>query len=203
MTVSPPILVLSHHGHAPPAFRPWLDAGRLVSLWEWELTEDGIAQAPGLLLTMHLDQTRAMSWLPALDAMLDRHGRILINGQVARPFISGLGGFVLCGRKREHYCLTVLGEHPVFEGVDRLSLEVRKGVAGFYGRGHNALPDGAQPLTGVGPEMAPIDWIWRRQAGGAVFSHAGNDLWGNTDDEAVRDRLIGNSINWLAQETEA
>jgi len=198
-----PIYVMSHHGGLPPLFRPFEASGRLKGVWEWDLDPAAVASASGLLVTMHLDQTLAMSWVDALATMLGRGGRVLINGQVARPWLSGLEPFVLCGRKREHFRITVLDEHPVFAGVDRSALETRRGVAGFYGRGHNPMPAGARALTGVGPDAAPLDWIWRRADGGAVLSHAGNDLWMNTDDAAQRDLMIANSLRWLAHETEA
>src|SRR6185503_12946928 len=144
-----PIYIMSHHGGLPPLFAPFAASGHLQGVWEWDLDAATIISASGLLLTMHLDQTLAMTWRDNLETMLRSGGRILINGHVARPFISGLAPFVLCGRKREHFKLTVLGEHAVFEGVDRRALETRRGVAGFYGRGHNPPPEGARPLTGI------------------------------------------------------
>jgi hypothetical protein len=194
---------MSHHGGLPAQFAPFAASGRLKGVWEWDLDAATIASASGLLLTMHLDQTRAMAWRDNLEAMLGRGGRILVNGHVARPFISGLTPFVLCGRKREHFKLTVLGEHAVFDGVDRLALETRRGVAGFYGRGHNPPPDGARALTGIGPQAAPLDWVWHRTDGGTVLSHAGNDLWMNTEDAAQEELMIANALRWLAGETEA
>jgi hypothetical protein len=147
---------------------------------------------------MHLDQIRAETWRPALERLLDRGGRIFVNGHVARPFVDGLAPFVLSGRGQVDLAQTVLADHPVFAGVDRATFQRRRGVAGFYGRGHNPMPAGATALTGVGRDRAPLDWVWRRPAGGAVFSHAGNDLWGNTEDAATNARLADNVIAWVA-----
>ncbi len=198
-----PVYVMSHHGGLPPLFRPFEQQGRLRGIWEWDLDAAAVESAPGLLLTMHLDQTLAMNWTSHLERMLVRGGRILINGPVALPYINGLAPFVLCGRRREHFKIIVLGEHPLFDGIDRRALETRRGVAGFYGRGHNPPPANARPLTGIGPKTAPLDWIWHRAEGGSVLSHAGNDLWMNTDDTAQRDRFIANAVRWLSHETEA
>ncbi|MBL8834033.1 MAG: hypothetical protein JNL71_16705 [Rhodospirillales bacterium] len=197
-----PIFVLSHYGGLPAAFEPFVRDGHLEGVWEWDLTKERIAAARGIVLTIHLDQLRATEWRDELGMMLARGGRILINGHVEQAFIAGVGRFAAGGRGREHLRLSKLGEHPVFDGVDRLAFETRRGVAGFYGRGHNAMPDGAQALTGVGPDMAPLDWVWRRTDGGTVLSHAGNDLWTSCDETDVVDRLAANIVRWLGHKTE-
>ncbi len=197
-----PLLVLSHHGGVPAPFARFVREGRLAAEWEWDVTAARIAAARGVMLTLHLDQIRAMEWRDGFEAMLARGGRVLLNGHAERPFLPGVGHFVLGGKQRQHLTLSVLGDHPLFEGVDRLTFETRRGVAGFYGRGHNAMPAGAQALTGVGPDAAPLDWVWRHDGGGAVLSHAGNDLWTGSEDMALIDRLLDNAVRWLAHETE-
>jgi hypothetical protein len=200
--MTPPLLVRSHFGGMPQAFAEAAASGRCVSAWEWDVTPALIAAASGVITTMHLDQIRAENWAADLEALLARGGRVFINGHVARPFVAGLKPFVLSGRGQADLVQTVLAGHPVFEGVERASFQCRRGVAGFYGRGHNPMPDGAVALTGVGAAGAPLDWVWPRDGGGAVFSHAGNDLWGNTDDAEVTARLVRNIIAWVDGGTE-
>ncbi len=202
MTAKPPVFVLSHRGGVPSPFEEFVREGRIDGVWEWDLTPQMIAEAKGVLLTIHLDQVRAMEWREGFGSMLARGGRVLINGHVEQPFIDGVGRFMPSGRTRTHLRLSALGMHPLFDGVDRLGFETRRGVAGFYGRGHNAMPRDAQALTGVGPAAAPLDWIWRRADGGAVLSHAGNDLWTSCDETAVMHRLAANIVRWLGHETE-
>lgn len=196
--MTPPLLIRSHFGGMPQAIAEAAAAGQLAVAWEWDVTPALLAAASGVITTMHLDQIRAETWAADLDALLDRGGHIFINGHVARPFVGGLRPFVLSGRGQADLEQTVLADHPVFAGVERAQFQRRRGVAGFYGRGHNPMPAGATALTGVGRERAPLDWVWERPGGGAVFSHAGNDLWGNTDDEAVTARLIRNIVAWAA-----
>ena len=198
-----PLLVLSHHGGVPGPFARFVREGRLAAEWEWDVTASRIAAARGVMLTLHLDQIRAMEWRDGFETMLAKGGRVLLNGHAERPFLPGVGHFLLGGKQRKHLTLSVLGDHPLFEGVDRLTFETRRGVAGFYGRGHNAMPAGAKALTGVGPDAAPLDWVLRRADGGAVLSHAGNDLWTGSEDMALIDRLLDNAVRWLAHETKA
>lgn len=203
MTAKTPLLVLSHHGGVPGPLERFVREGRLAAEWEWDLSAMRIAESCGVMLTLHLDQIRAMEWRDGFETMLARGGRVLLNGHAERPFLPGVGHFIVCGKQRQHLTLSVLGDHPLFDRVDRLTFETRRGVAGFYGRGHNAMPPGAQALTGVGPDAAPLDWVWRRDDGGAVLSHAGNDLWTGSDDAALTARLLDNAVRWLAHETEA
>ncbi len=199
---SPPILLKSHFGEGTLApFGPYLASGALRAVWEWDLTDSDFAQAPAIILTMHLDQIRAMHWRASFDTLLARGGRVVLSGHVMRPFIEGLDAYVPAPKDgKAGLALSVLADHPIFAGVDRLACGVRRGVAGFYGRGHNPMPEGAMALTGVGTAQAPIDWIWRRPDGGEVFSHAGNDLWSVAEPGRVTDRLVANMVLWARAE---
>ncbi len=202
---SPPILICSHfRSNALPLqettpFRQYVSSGRIRELWEWDITEEDFATTAGVITTIHLDQNRAMTWKPYFSQLLSRGGRIVLNGHVVRPFIDGLSTYQpLSVRGKTDLALTVLADHPIFSGIDRISCGSRRGVAGFYGRGHNPMPEGGVALTGVGPDLAPLDWAWKHPSGGAVFSHAGNDLWGVAEEDCTTDRLIANMVDWAS-----
>lgn len=200
----PVILVRSHHGGTPATFAQHLAGDAVEAVWESDLSAGRLAAASGILTTVHLDQIAMEVFAPAITALLARRGRVFINGHVLRPFVTGLAPFRPVGMgHRGAFALTPLAAHPVFAGIDRRTLEERRGVAGFYGRGHNPPPEGAIALTGLGPAGAPIDWVWPQPGGGAVFSHAGNDLWSLSDDAAVNARLADNIVAWAAGRTEA
>lgn len=193
-----PILIWSHYrGDAPSPFQAHIDAGQIREVREWDITETDFETAPAVLTTMHLDQIRAQSWQPYFSRLLARGGRIALSGHIMRPFLDGLSPYIAAERPgRGGLVLTVLAEHPIFSGIDRIACGSRRGVAGFYGRGHNPMPPGAVALTGLGPTHAPIDWIWDTLEGGSVFSHAGNDLWGVSEDNETTARLISNLVAW-------
>ena len=150
---------------------------------------------------MHLDQIRALEWRDAFEALLDAGGRVAINGHVARPFITGLEPYIPLPRQSlADLSFDVLSPHAIFSDIDRLAWRTSRGVAGFYGRGHNPMPRGGIALTGIGPERRPVDWVWHRPAGGSVFSHAGNDLWGMSESEGKGARVCDNLIAWAAGE---
>ncbi len=196
---APPVLIWSHfrHGSQSP-FQKHIDAGMLREVWESEMTEEDFEHAPAIMTTMHLDQIRAENWRSAFSRLLARGGRIAISGHIMRPFLDGLAPYrpaEKCGR--EGLKLAVLADHPVFDGIDRIYCGTRRGVAGFYGRGHNPMPQGGTALTSVGPARAPIDWVWNRPDGGSIFSHAGNDLWGVAEEPEITERLMDNLVHWL------
>jgi hypothetical protein len=71
--------------------------------------------------------------------------------------------------------LSALVPHPIFADIPLADLETNRGVAGFYGRGHNPTLPALVPVTGLGPARVPVDWVAPVGAG-RLFSHAGNDL---------------------------
>jgi hypothetical protein len=204
-----PILFIRSH-HAEPQYDPfcsegergdfvaYVESGALRAVWEWELTPADLAGASGLITTIGLDQIRMMDFTGNLAAFLARGGRWLFNGHVARPLVSGLEPFrPALGHGIARFVQTVLADHPVFAGIDRSIFQSVRGVAGFYGRGCNPMPEGATALTGVGPDILPIDWHWRVPGGGEILVHAGNDWWGTSTDKPAMNRFVGNLVAWV------
>lgn len=195
------LLIHSHFGEAPEGYVAAATDGRLAIVRERDLAATDFAAASGLITTTHLDQVGFLKHADAYTALLDRGGRWFFNGHMLRDFVEGLGRYVpLTTPKRADYVLTRLHDHPIFDGIDQRTLEENKGVAGFYGRGHNPLPAGGVAVNGIGPEMRPIDWVWARPAGGHVFSHAGNDLGGMGGDSGNGALLTRRIVAWCAGE---
>ncbi len=192
------LLIQSHFGPVPAAYGAAAAEGRLICRRERDLGTADTAEASGLITTTHLDQIGFTTHAEGLRAMLDCGGRWVFNGHMLRCFLDGLGRFVpLVCRRRADYALTRLATHPIFEGIEPRRLEENRGVAGFYGRGHNAMPPVGRGITGLGPERLPVDWEWRRPAGGLIFSHAGNDLGGVGEDGLGR-LLAERVVGWCA-----
>lgn len=192
------LLIHSHSGAPPAVYGRAVSEGRLLMVRERDLGPGHFDRARGLLTTTHLDQLGMMDHLPALTRFLAHGGRWFFNGHVMRPFIPGLRNFVPLERpKRADLALTRLAEHPIFVGIDQKSLEENRGVAGFYGRGHNPLPPGGLAINGLGPRNMPIDWDWATPLGGRFFSHAGNDLVGMGGSAGHGPLLAERILLWL------
>lgn len=173
-----------------------------VEIDHYSLHETDLAPFAAILLPAHLDQRYLGAIAPVVTAFLDRGGRLVFNGHVAWPMLPELQPFVpLASRQLADLAIHRLTEHPVFEGVAEDDLTFRRGVAGFYARGHNPPPDGAVALMGVGPERVPCDWVLQRPAGGEILCHAGNDLWMYIDDTRSTGRIVPQLIAWAGRET--
>jgi len=195
--VSVPVYLLSTR--TPPAGVAALAAaGRMRVVPQYALDDLDPARAPGLFVGMHADQVHLERRRPVLDAVLDAGGAIVWSGHVAREVVGGLARFVpLPAPRLDDYRVRPLAPHPVFEGFDPETLTFRRGVAGFYGRGHNPMPEGAVALNGLGPAGAPVDWEWRRPGGGRMLMHAGNDLWSLFDEAVLNARMLGRLMDWI------
>lgn len=188
-----------YHDKAPailerPETAAWIDR-----VDQYALGDVDLASYAALLVSTQLDQRHFASLAPRLTAFLGAGGTIVFNGHLAYPFLPELETFRPLSRKNVE-ALTVrrVRPHPVFEGVDMRDLTFRRGVAGFYGRGCNPPPPGAEVLNGLGPEACPVDWLWHRPGGGRIFMHAGNDVWMDFAGETSAARVAPQLVRWAA-----
>ena len=165
----------------------------------YELHEVALGRYAALLLPAHLDQRYFGEIRPHIEAFLDGGGTLVFNGHVARPMLPELETFVPLARvDLAHLEVHRLVPHPVFDGVDMTDLTFRRGVAGFYARGHNPPPAGAVALLGLGPDRVPCDWVYERPAGGRILMHAGNDLWMYAGADTSAARIVPQLCAWAS-----
>lgn len=170
------IWLQSGHVGVPEPIQVAAQAGRVTVLDQADLTPAALLAHRGLITGMLFDQNAAMALRPALMQFLDAGGRWVFSGHLVRPLVKGLAPYrPIPSPRRTDFRLTAQVPHPLFDGIDLAELETNNGVAGFYGRGCNPPPAGAVVLNTLG-EGVPVDWVWHRPQGGAIFSHAGNDL---------------------------
>jgi hypothetical protein len=196
------LLVHSHYGDPPGLFQLAVAKNLGTIVRERDLTPGHFDRATGLITTSHLDQIGFMDRSESVQKLLARGKNWFFNGHILREMIPGLENYIPIVRaRRADLVLTRLHDHPIFEGIDQQSFEENKGVAGFYGRGHNPLPAGAVAINGIGPDKLPVDWEWSLPGGGRMFSHAGNDIGGmggpNKTHELVAPRIIAWTLGEL------
>ncbi len=195
------LFVQSHAGSAGAAFERAAAAGQLDIVRERQLTPAHFEAASGLITTIHLDQIGWLRFAVPVRRLLERGGRWVFNGHVLRPFLPGLAVYLpLSAPRRTDLVLSRLADHPVFAGIDQQLLATNRGVAGFYGRGHNPMPAGGTAVNGIGPHLLPIDWEWSPPFGGRILVHAGNEFWGCGDDPALKQVLASRTIAWAGAE---
>jgi hypothetical protein len=191
------LFVQSHSGPVDAEFAQAAESGALRVRREREIEAEDLEAATGLITTIHLDQAGWLDRAAAVRRLLDRGGRWIFNGHILRPFLPGLAVYMpLLRPKRADFALARLAEHPLFAGIDQEKLALNRGVAGFYGRGHNPMPRGGTAINGIGPERLPIDWEWSPPTGGTILVHAGNEFWGCGDDPALKRELAARAVAW-------
>lgn len=153
----------------------------------------------GLLISTHADQRFLMTLRPRLDRFLQNGGTLVFCGHLAYPFLPEVAPFVpLTVRSIQDYRVWRVRPHPIFSGVQADDLTFRKGVAGFYGRGHNPPPPHAVILNRLGgPNGAPVDYLYERPGGGVIFVHAGNDLWMDLAEESSASWIAPQLLDWI------
>lgn len=189
-------------GDAPPAH---LSANsriqpRLDTLDIYALEHAPWSDYAGLLIPMHVDQRFLVSIRHHLIRFLENNRTIVFCGQITYPFLPDVGNFVpVSSRSVDDYRVRRAIEHPVFAHVDTDHLTFRKGIAGFYGRGHMPAPPHAQVIHYLGAsDTVPIDYVVESPHGGRMLIHAGNDLWNYaTEAESSAHRIPTQLLDWI------
>lgn len=179
-----------------------IGAGRLRVIEEEQLPSHDPASVGGLIITSHVDQIWLEGQKPWLEACLDAGARMIFNGHVERDFLDGLARYQpLRDRSIAAFRVSRVADHPIWEGYNGEELTFRKGVAGFYGRGCNLPPDGADVINvlDADKERLAVNWEWARPRGGRVLSHAGNDLWVTFEQVERNAELVARLMTWMEQ----
>lgn len=153
----------------------------------------------GLLIPPLVDQEWLYRHRGVLRSYLDAGGTVVFSGHLHRPWLPGAGLFVpkpvTCVAD---YAVEVAADHPVFAGVTGRDLTFRRGVAGFFARGHHPPPAGARPLVTFA-SGEPVVYLDRVTTGGTLLVHAGNDLLGWVDGENTARRLVPQLLTWMCR----
>lgn len=99
------------------------------------------------------------------------------------------------------YDVSIHHPHPIFEGVLPEDMTYKKGVTGFFARGHHPLPRGAEVLLTLAGDV-PITYIDRHSTQGTILAHSGNDLFCYRETENTTARISGQLVQWVQEEYE-
>lgn len=186
----------------------WLEpplAARVDVVDQYALRDLEWRHYAGLIVPMHTDQRWFAELTNRIEAFLSGGGAIAFNGHVAYPFLPELRPFVPMSHPRpEDLIVETRCSHPVFAGFDPASMNSRRGVSGFWGRGHNPPPEGAVVLQSLRRGTIPIDWFYERgDRGGRLLVHSGNDLWTNFEAREDNLRIARQLVDWLCGNADA
>ncbi len=179
---------------AEPLVRDRMQVEDVYRLAELDLEPYGALHISGMV-----DQELLMRERDVISGFLDAGRVVVFCGHLLHPWLPGCGTFVPASvSSHRDYVVEIVAPHPVFDGVDAHDLTFRRGVAGFFARGHNPPPPGAEVLARLAGGQ-PVTWVDRSSTGGTLFVHAGNDLIGFADDSSAA-RLGPQLVDWVEGE---
>lgn len=195
-----PALLLDPQASPLPLREHWpgLDGVAVADLYD--LGRVDLDPYAALVIAGMVDQEFLLRRAGVVAEFLDRGRVIAFCGHLFRPWlpgcppfvpatIAGVGDYVI---RLEEAGMT---EVPVYAGVDPDDLTFRRGVAGFFARGHHDPPPGATVLARLAGGQ-PITWVDEATTPGAVFVHAGAELPGYAGDQTTAARLVPQLLDW-------
>jgi hypothetical protein len=174
----------------------WRDRVERVDCYALSSTD--LARYAALIITPTVDQEHLIEHRGVIREFLDSGGVVIFGGHLYREWLPGASPFVpLTERRLATYQVIEIADHPIFHGVQPDELTFRRGVAGFFARGHHPVPDGAQVLTRLaGGE--PTTYLDQVSTAGTIPVQATSDLLGYCG-EALLDWAITESARRKAR----
>ncbi len=138
-----------------------------------------------------------------VEGFLDGGGVLHFGGQLHRDWLPGASAFVPLARPSlAAYRVAEVAAHPIFDGVEPGDLTFRRGVAGFFARGHHPVPAGAEVLIRLagGEPATYVDQVSTR---GTIVVHASGDLLGLGADNGTGARVPDQLVEWAQAQAAA
>ncbi|MGH9182303.1 MAG: phosphate starvation-inducible protein PhoH [Acidimicrobiales bacterium] len=180
-----------------PHDEPWARCIDIVDVYD--LGRVDLGRYSGVVVEGMVDQEHLYRQRHQIGAYLDGGGLIVWSGQLFRPWLPGCGPFVPKEiRSFRDYAIRVVRPHPVFDGVDPEDLTLRRGVAGFFARGHHPPPEGAEVLLSLA-EGEPVVYVDRTTTKGTVFAHAGTGLLRWAEPGSTAARISPQLLAWVQE----
>ncbi len=185
---------------APFDREPWRGAVEAVDAYE--LPSIDLSRVGALLLGAMVDQELLHRHRSLVESFLADGNVVVFSGHLLRPWLPGCGAFVPKVIRSFHdYALSMVTPHPLYAGVDPHDLTFRRGVAGFFARGHHPTPPGAEVLLAL-PDGEPVTYVDRRTTSGTVLVHAGGGLFDGGEPDSTAARVPAQLLAWVRAEVD-
>lgn len=163
----------------------------------YALTDADLSRYAGLLVPPSVDQEHLFRHRDLIRGYLDAGGVVVFGGHLHRRWLPGASTLVpLSSPSLGAYRVAEVADHPVFAGLTPDDLTFRRGVAGFFARGHHPPPDGADILVRLaGGE--PVTYVDRSSTAGTILVQATCDLLGYGGVGGSAGRLGDQLLAWV------
>lgn len=169
----------------------------------YQLPEAHLEPYCALIVPMMADQEFLFAHRSVVRDFLDRGAILVFSGHLLREWVPGARPFLpKAARSRQDYAIRRVTDHPLVAGLADEQIAVRRGVAGFFARGHHPPPDGAEVvLTFASGE--PVLYVDQVSTRGTILLHAGNDIVSLRDLAVPSAGLAGRLLDWIQVEARA
>lgn len=170
----------------------------------YSLPEADLAPYSCLVIGAFVDQDYLLEQRGIVRDFLDSGKVVVFCGNLVTDWLPGGKPFIpKTINSYKDYMVSVHTPHPIFEGVLEDDMTYKKGVSGFFARGHHPAPEGAEILLTL-PGGEPITYIDRNSTRGTILAHVGFDLFGymQADEETTVSRISPQLIAWVRGEYE-
>lgn len=169
----------------------------------YALPETDLSRYALLVVPASADQEFLARHRAVIERFLDGGGVLHFGGQLHRDWLPGASRFVPLARPSlAAYRVTEIAAHPIFAGVEPDDLTFRRGVAGFFARGHHPPPRGAQVLIRLA-DGEPATYVDQVSTRGTIVVHASGDLLGLDETNGTGARVPGQLVEWAQQQAAA
>lgn len=176
---------------------------RFSNIEHYDLHETDLSPYICLIIGGSSDQEYLLKHKEIIANFLNEGKIIIFGGHLFRPWLPGGQDFIPREIKSHlDYHITILEEEPFFAGVNPLEMTYRKGVAGFFARGHHPMPEGATPLLAL-PDGEPTLYIDRVTTKGTLMVSSGATLFGFEHFNDSTQPITQRAINWIFEEYDA
>jgi hypothetical protein len=153
-----------------------------------------------LIIQGSIDQELLLKEKERIRRFVDSGKVLVFGGHLFLPWLPGAASFIPKEiRNHRDYEVIIKEAHPIFEGVNTNELSYRRGVAGFFARGHHPLPAGAEVLLTL-PDGEPTLYIDRVSTDGTLFVSSGNALLGYQNPQESTGQITKRFIEWIRNE---
>lgn len=171
---------------------------------QYELSTETLAPYNCLVVTGQCDQEFLFEKSDVINRFLNDGNVLVFCGNLATPWLPGASLFVPKQINNfKDYELQMPMESPVFKGVDIQEMIFKKGVAGFFARGHHVPTNDVDVWLTIG-EGRPATYVDRTTTRGTILVHSGYDLFGyDMGGGSTTGRIAGQLIDWCQAEAAA
>ncbi|MBD8006472.1 phosphate starvation-inducible protein PhoH [Bacillus norwichensis] len=166
----------------------------------YDLKDIDLSPYKSVAIDSFVDQRYLMEHRNIIEQFLNQRKIVIFSGNLYLSWLPGVSNFV--ARKvqtHRDYEVENKLQHPIFSGVEPDHMTYKRGVSGFFARGHHPVPDGAEVILTLRGDI-PITYIDRVSTKGTILVHAGNDLFKYNDPDCTTGRIKPQLMEWVERE---